>query len=99
MIEDIETGEGFQMSAVMSLAHRALRDVEEQEGGIRRHFAVRLGEAGKYQHIGQEDAIINILCRRHDPVLPPLLLTSPALRLTHEPKADCARHDLLRRAG
>jgi hypothetical protein len=40
-----------------------------------------------------------ILARHRDPAPPPLLLTSPALRLAHEPVADCARYDLLRRAG
>ena len=44
-------------------------------------------------------SILNILARRRDPTPPPLLLTSPALRLVHEPAADCARYDLLRRAG
>ena len=44
-------------------------------------------------------SILNILSRRRDPEPPPLLLTSPALKLTHEPVADCARYDLLRRAS
>lgn len=51
------------------------------------------------QGVHSADVILNILSRRRDPEPPPLLLTSPALRLTHEPKADCARYDLLRRAG
>lgn len=38
------------------------------------------------------DVILNILSRRRDPEPPPLRL----LRLTHEPVADCARHDLAR---
>ena len=51
------------------------------------------------QSVHSADVILNILFRKRDPVPPPLLLTSPALRLTHEPKADCARYDLLRRVG
>ncbi len=35
--------------------------------------------------------VINILARRRDPTPQPLLLTPTALRLTHEPVADCAR--------
>ena len=41
--------------------------------------------------------VINILARRRAPTPPPLLLTPTALRLTHEPVADCARYDSLRR--
>jgi len=51
------------------------------------------------QGVHSTDVILNILARRQDPAPPPLLLTSPALRLVHEPVADCARYDLLRRAG
>jgi len=51
------------------------------------------------QGVHSADVILNILARRRDPAPPPLLLTSSALRLVHEPAADCARYDLLRRAG
>ena len=51
------------------------------------------------QGVYSADVILNILARRRDPDPPPLLLTSPALRLIHEPVADCYRYDLLRRAG
>jgi hypothetical protein len=43
------------------------------------------------QGVHSADVILNILARRRDPAPPPLLLTSPALRLVHEPVADCAR--------
>ena len=43
--------------------------------------------------------VINILARSRDPSPSPLLLTPTALRLTHEPVADCARYDSLRRAS
>jgi hypothetical protein len=43
--------------------------------------------------------IINILTRRHDPAPAMTILTPEALRLRHEPVADCARYDSLRRAS
>ncbi|NGM44581.1 hypothetical protein G5B31_03415 [Rhodobacter sp. SGA-6-6] len=51
------------------------------------------------QGVHSAPVILNIPSRRRDPEPPPLPLISPALQLTHEPKADCARYDLLRRAG
>ncbi|KDM68282.1 transposase NmoT [Acidiphilium sp. JA12-A1] len=43
--------------------------------------------------------VINILARRRDPAPAPTLLTPTALQLTHEPVADCARYDSLRRTS
>ena len=43
--------------------------------------------------------IINILTRRRDPAPAVTILTPDALRLRHEPQADCARYDTLRRAS
>jgi hypothetical protein len=42
------------------------------------------------------DVILNILARRRDPAPPLTILTPNALRLRHEPVADCARYDGLR---
>jgi len=42
--------------------------------------------------------ILNILARRREPTAPVTIMTSDALRLRHEPTADCARYDSLRRA-
>ncbi|MCP5092510.1 MAG: IS21 family transposase [Gammaproteobacteria bacterium] len=44
------------------------------------------------------DVIINILARRRDSVAPLTIATPDALKLRHEPKADCGRYDRLRRA-
>ena len=44
-------------------------------------------------------SILNILARRRDPVAPITILTPDALKLRHEPVADCARYDTLRRTG
>ena len=46
------------------------------------------------------DVILNILARRREPLACSVTITTPhALRLTHEPQADCARYDTLRRVG
>ena len=42
--------------------------------------------------------ILNILARRREPDAPITIMTPDALRLRHEPMADCARYDSLRRA-
>jgi transposase len=45
------------------------------------------------------DVILNILARQREPTTPLTIMTTPqALRLNHEPMADCARYDSLRRA-
>jgi transposase len=44
------------------------------------------------------DVILNILARQRDPGPPLTIMTPEALRLRHEPAADCARYDRLRRA-
>ena len=44
------------------------------------------------------DVILNILARRRDIARPLTMATPDALKLRHEPKADCGRYDSLRRA-
>jgi transposase len=44
------------------------------------------------------DVVLNILARQRDPGPPVTIATPEALRLRHEPAADCARYDRLRRA-
>ena len=44
------------------------------------------------------DVILNILARQRDPGPAATIATPEALRLRHEPAADCARYDRLRRA-
>jgi hypothetical protein len=43
------------------------------------------------------DVILNILARHREPGPPATIATPDALKLTHEPAADCARYDNLRR--
>ena len=51
------------------------------------------------QNVCSSAVIINILARRRDPAPAVTILTPDALRLRHEPQADCARYDRLRRAS
>jgi transposase len=44
------------------------------------------------------DVILNILARQREPAAPITIMTPQALKLHHEPLADCARYDSLRRA-
>ena len=50
------------------------------------------------QGVHSADVILNILARRRAPLAPITIMTPDALRLRHEPAADCARYDRLRRA-
>jgi hypothetical protein len=51
------------------------------------------------QGVHSADVILNILARRREAVSPVTIMTPEALRLRHEPVADCARYDGLRRAS
>jgi len=42
------------------------------------------------QGVHSSDVVLNILACRRDPPRPPLILTPAALRLRHEPAADCS---------
>lgn len=59
-------------------------------------------EAACAEALGAElhssDVILNFLARRREPSPAITILTPAALRLHHEPTADCARYDSLRRA-
>jgi hypothetical protein len=44
------------------------------------------------------DVVLNILARQRQPITPITIMTPQALRLSHEPNADCARYDSLRRS-
>ena len=55
------------------------------------------GEALR-QGVHSADVILNILARQREPIPPVTIMTPEALRLRHEPAADCARYDGLRSA-
>jgi transposase len=50
------------------------------------------------ENVHSADVILNILARRRETTKPITIMTPEALRLRHEPVADCARYDSLRRA-
>ena len=51
------------------------------------------------ENVCSSAVILNILARRRDPAPAVTILTPDALRLQHEPQADCACYDSLRRAS
>jgi hypothetical protein len=51
------------------------------------------------ENVCSSAVVLNILARRRDPAPAITILTPDALRLRHEPQADCARYDSLRRAS
>ena len=51
------------------------------------------------QGVHSSDVILNILARRREPAMAIAITTPEALRLRHEPAADCARYDRLRRGA
>jgi len=59
-------------------------------------------EAACHEALGENvhsaGVILNILSRRREPAPPLAIATPEALRLRHQPAADCARYDSLRRA-
>ena len=48
-------------------------------------------------NVHSADVILNILARRREIIVPITIMTPDALRLRHEPAADCTRYDSLRR--
>jgi len=49
--------------------------------------------------IASGDVILTVLARQREPVAPPSITTPDALRLKHEPVADCGRYDSIRRVA
>jgi transposase len=50
------------------------------------------------ENVHSADVILNILARRREAAAPITIMTPDALKLRHEPAADCARYDSLRRS-
>lgn len=65
------------------------------------HYLVDPVEAACSEALGEgvhsADVILNILARAREPARTMTIMTPDALRLRHEPAADCARYDDLRR--
>ena len=49
--------------------------------------------------IASGDVILTVLARQRQPIIPPSIITPDALRLKHEPMADCGRYDSIRKVA
>jgi len=49
--------------------------------------------------IASGDVILTVLARQRQPIMPPSIITPDALRLKHEPVADCGRYDSIRKVA
>lgn len=49
-------------------------------------------------NVHSADVILNIMARRREVIQPSTIVTPEALKLRHQPEADCGRYDRLRRA-
>jgi hypothetical protein len=108
----LRNGAPFQDWALPSAMDRVRRRLKAADDGDRQMVAILSAvlcdgldavEAACQEALDQSvcssAVIINILARRRDPAPAVTILTPDALRLHHEPQADCARYDSLRRAS
>lgn len=108
----LRNGAPFQDWALPSAMDRVRRRLKAADDGDRQMVAILSAvlcdgldavEAACQEALDQSvcssAVIINILARRRDPAPAVTILTPDALRLQHEPQADCARYDSLRRAS
>jgi hypothetical protein len=96
------------LPAAMQKIHRRLRTVDDGDRQMVSILACVLTDGLAAVEAACREAldhgvssaavIINILARARDPAPGIMLSTPEALRLTHEPVADCGRYDSLRRA-
>ncbi|TJW12882.1 MAG: IS21 family transposase [Mesorhizobium sp.] len=101
--------QGWVLPSAMERVRRRLKDTDDGDRQMVSILACVLGdgidavEAACQEVLDQNvcscAVIINILARRRDPGPAVTILTPDALRLQHEPQADCARYDSLRRAS
>jgi transposase len=97
------------LPAAMERVRRRLRDADDGDRQMVAILAAVLSDGIEAVDAACQEAldenvcssavIINILARRRDPAPAKTILTPDALRLAHEPRADCARYDSLRRAS
>jgi hypothetical protein len=88
----LRNGAPFQGWVLPSAMERVRRRLKAADDGDRQMEALD-------QNVCSSAIILNILARRRDPAPAVTILTPDALRLQHEPPADCARYDSLRRAA
>ena len=101
--------QGWVLPSAMERVRRRLKAVDDGDRQMVAILATVLGDGleaveaacqeALNQNVCSSAVIINILARQRDPA-PSMTITTPdALRLAHEPQADCARYDSLRRAS
>ncbi len=107
----LRNGAPFKDWVLPTAIEKVRRKLAESDDGDRQMVAILAAvlsdglpavEAACAQAISEgvhsADVIINILARQRDPGPVAPIFTPAALRLRHEPVADCARYDQLRRA-
>ncbi|ESY25746.1 transposase [Mesorhizobium sp. LNJC395A00] len=108
----LRNGAPFQGWVLPSAMERVRRRLKSADDGDRQMVAILAAvlsdgldavevtcQEALDQNVCSSAVIINILARRRDPAPAVTILTPDALRLQHEPQADCARYDSLRRAS
>jgi transposase len=108
----LRNGAPFRAWVLPSAMERVRRRLRDADDGDRQMVAVLAAvpddgiqaveaacQEALDQNVCSSAVILNILARRRDPVPAMNILTPEALRLVHEPQADCARYDSLRRAS
>jgi transposase len=108
----LRNGAPFRSWVLPSAMERVRRRLKEAHDGDRQMVAILTAvlsdgleaveaacQEALDQNVCSAAVIINILARRRDPAPAVTILTPDALRLQHEPQADCARYDSLRRAS
>ena len=108
----LRNGAPFRAWVLPSAMERVRRRLRDADDGDRQMVAVLAAvpddgiqaveaacQEALDQNVCSSAVILNILARRRDPVPAMNILTPEALRLVHEPLADCARYDSLRRAS
>ncbi|QPC92981.1 IS21 family transposase [Mesorhizobium sp. INR15] len=108
----LRNGAPFQDWVLPSAMERVRRRLKSADDGDRQMVAILAAvlsdgldaveaacQEALDQNVCSSAVIINILARQRDPAPAITILTPDALRLAHEPVADCARYDRLRRAS
>jgi hypothetical protein len=108
----LRNGAPFQDWVLPSAMERVRRKLKLAHDGDRQMVAILTAvlsdgldvvdaacQEGLDQNVSSAAVILNILARRRDPAPAVTILTPDALRLQHEPQADCARYDTLRTAS
>jgi transposase len=101
--------QGWVLPSAMERVRRRLKAVDDGDRQMVAILSAVIGDGLEAVEAACQEAldhnvcssavIINILARQRDPAPSVTIITPDALRLAHEPQADCARYDSLRRAS